>query len=141
SAGDFVERQTHVDFIDYLVAGTAILTKKNFKSDALTPQDLCGITVGYPRGAAQQGLLEAAQRTCASANKPPVGVNGYGDANSGLLAVQSGQADAFWGALAPMVFNATTKPDQFKVVYQQKIANYGIGVSKDDPPLRDALRA
>ncbi|MFD2420269.1 ABC transporter substrate-binding protein [Amycolatopsis pigmentata] len=141
SAGDFVERQTAIDFIDYLQAGTAILTKKGFKSDALTPQDLCGITVGYPRGAAQQGLLTAAERTCESAGKPPIGVNGYGDANSGLLAVQSGQADAFWGDLAPMVFNATTKPDQFKVVYQQSDLNYGIGVSKSNPQLRDALHA
>jgi polar amino acid transport system substrate-binding protein len=141
SAGDFVERQAQIDFIDYLVAGTAILAAKGFKSDALTPRDLCGVKIGYVRGAAQQGLLATAQKACVSAGKPQIALNGYGDENSGLLAVRSGQADAFWGDLAPMVFNATSKPDQFKIVYKQKITNYGIGVSKADPRFRDALRA
>lgn len=141
SAGDFIERQTHIDFIDYLKAGTAILVAKNFKSDAVPPKDLCGVNIGYVRGAAQQGFLASAQKACASAGKPKIDISGYGDANSGLLAVQSGRADAFWGDLAAMVFNATSKPDQFKIVYKQVNTNYGIGVNKDDPQLRDALRA
>jgi polar amino acid transport system substrate-binding protein len=141
AAGDFVERQTHVDFIDFLQGGTAILGAKGLKSDTLTPKDLCGVTIGYARGSAQQGLLASAEKACADAKKPKIEMNAYSDANSGLLAVQSGQADAFWGDLAPMVLNATSKPDQFKIVYRQRHGNYGIGVSKNDPQLRDALRA
>lgn len=140
SAGDFVERQTHIDFIDYLQSGTAILVGKDFKEHSATPEQLCGDTVGYVRGTAQQGFLSAASAKCTGNGKPAIQINGYGDANSGVLAVQSGQAQAFWGDLSPMLYNVQKSPDRFKIVYKEKTSHYGIGVSKDDPKLRDALR-
>lgn len=141
SVADFVERQTHIDFIDYLKNGTAIITASDFPEDSLELMDLCGLSVGYSRGTSQQGSLEEASKNCTEANKPAISVNGYGDAGAGILAVESGAADAFWGDLPQMSYNVQQSPDSFKIVYDERVSILGIGIHKDNAELRDALQA
>lgn len=140
SMGDFVERQKKIDFIDYLLTGTAILVSKDFNKDKLTPSELCGMTVGYTRGNAQQGMVEAADKRCKDAGKPAVKMNPYQDAGAGVLSVKSGQADAYWGDTPAMNYNVKQQPTTFKIVFSEKSVVYGIGVHKDNTKLRDALR-
>lgn len=142
SIGDFKERQKKIDFIDYLQTGTAILTAADFKSDKIKPDTgLCGLSVAYARGTAQQGLISKASKACVAAGKKKVNSNGYGDSGSALLSVKSGQADAFWGDSPAMLYNAKTSPKLYKVVFEQKIGPYGIGINKDNSKFRDALRS
>jgi len=141
SIGDLVERQKDIDFIDYLQAGTAILTSKTFGQDKVTPDQLCGFSIGYGRGSVQQGYLEKAASACAAAGKPNLRVNGYQDSGAGILSVKSGQADGYWGDTAQMAYNVKNDPALFKIVYQAPVGVYGIGIRKDNAPLRDALRA
>ncbi|GAB3556545.1 ABC transporter substrate-binding protein [Spelaeicoccus albus] len=142
SIGDFKERQKKIDFIDYLQTGTAILTSSDFKADKIKPnKDLCGLKVGYVRGTAQQGLISKASKACVAAGKKKVQSNGYGDSGAALLSVKSSQADAFWGDSPAMLYNAKKSPDLYKIVFQQKIGPYGIGINKDNSKFRDALRA
>lgn len=141
SVADFVERQTHIDFIDYLKNGTAIITASDFPEDTLELLDLCGLSIGYSRGTSQQGSLEKASKNCVEADKPEISVNGYGDAGAGILAVQSEAADAFWGDLPQMSYNVQQSPDSFKIVYEERVSILGIGIHKDNSELRDALQA
>lgn len=141
SVGDFKQRQKKIDFIDYLQTGTAILTSTSFGQDKITPADLCGLSVAYARGTAQQGLIEDASKDCLKAGKKKVTGTGYGDSGSALLSVKSGQADAFWGDSPAMLYNAKTSPKLYKVVYEATIGPYGIGINKDNTEFRDALRA
>jgi polar amino acid transport system substrate-binding protein len=142
SYGDVKERRAKIDFVDYLTAGTSVLTSAKFAKDKIVPSvDLCGLTVSYVRAAAQQGLTMAASKECEKNGKKPIDGAPFGDGNSGILSVQSGQADAFWGDSAAMAFNASTKPDLFKVVYTKNTAYYGIGVNKANRELTDAIQA
>jgi polar amino acid transport system substrate-binding protein len=141
SIGDFKERQTHIDFIDYLQTGTAVLTSASFEKDKITPADLCGLNVAYARGTAQQGLIGTASTACEAAGKKAVNGTGYGDAASALLSVKSAQADAFWGDSPSMLYNAKTSPTLYKVVYEEKIGPYGIGVNKENKQFTEALRS
>lgn len=50
SINDFKERQEAIDFIDYLKTCTAILVFADHPEEELTPEDLCGLTVGYGAG-------------------------------------------------------------------------------------------
>lgn len=141
SVGDYVERQTKIDFIDYLENGTAILASKDLAKDQLTADQLCGLSVGYTRGTSQQGNLEKAAVQCTAKGEPALQVNAYQDSGAGILSVKSGEADAFWGDLPPMQYNVKTNPELFKVVYSEKKSVVGIGIHKENPALRDALRA
>ena len=141
SIGDYVERQEKIDFIDYLQNGTAILMAKTYEKDEVAPDQLCGLNIGYTRGTVQQGYLETAAAACATAGQPALNVNGYQDAGAGILSVKSGQADGFWGDSPQMAYNVKNDPDLFKVVYNEQKGVLGIGIRKDNPELRDAVRA
>ncbi|NJQ00483.1 ABC transporter substrate-binding protein [Streptomyces zingiberis] len=141
SVGDFEERRARTDFIDYMTYGNAIMVGADFEQSKLTPDDLCGLQVAFTRGTAQQGLVEKAAGKCAADGKDELVKSPMKDANAGVLAVQSGQADAVWSDSPAMIYNATMNPDLYKVVYEQEEGPYGIGVHKDNGELRDALRA
>lgn len=141
SVGDYVERQTNIDFIDYLQNGTAIIAPTGFEKDEVKPGDLCGLSIGYVRGTSQQGNLEAANQECAAAGEPAIKINAYQDGGAGVLSVKSGAADGFWGDLPPMAYNVQTDPDVFKLIYTEQDSVVGIGVNKDNAEFRDALRA
>jgi len=141
SIGDYKERQVTIDFIDYLKTGDGILAAADLEQPVTSPEDLCGLRVGYARGTSQQGDLEAAAKSCEAAGEETLEVNGYQEAAAGVLAVKSGEADAFWGDLPSMLYNEQENPDIFKVVYKAQDSYYGIGIHKEDAELRDALRA
>ncbi|MFG1921032.1 ABC transporter substrate-binding protein [Cryptosporangium sp. NPDC048952] len=140
SIADFVERQTKIDFIDYLQNGTAVIAAKGFEQDSVTREKMCGLSVGYARGTSQQGSLETISRDCVARRLPELKINGYQDSAAGILSVKSGEADAFWGDLPQMAYNTQTSPELFKIIFQEKGSVVGIGIRKDDPQLRDALR-
>lgn len=141
SINDFEERRDQIDFIDYLWAGTAITGSSNLDQDSVTPDSLCGLSIGYARGNVQQGLLEKAAKQCSDDGDDSVEAVGFQDVNAALLAVSSGQVDAVWGDATSMVYSAEEEPDVYKVLYEEKSGPYGVGVHKDDTDLRDALQA
>lgn len=141
SIGDFVERQTHIDFIDYLQSGDALLASADFPKNKVTYLDLCGLRVGYTRGTSQHVDVNAASKKCAAHGKPKVQINGFPEQAAGVLAVRSGQSDMYWGDLPSMSYNATKYSDLFKIVYKSQDSVYGIGIRKDETALRDALHA
>ncbi|MEO9248321.1 ABC transporter substrate-binding protein [Citricoccus nitrophenolicus] len=141
SVADFVERQNHIDFIDYLRNGTAIVAGPDFEQNEITLDDICGMSVGYARGTSQQASLEAAAADCINAGEPEPSLNGYSDAAAGILSVRSGEADGFWGDYPQMAYNVKKSPDSFKIIYEEHESILGIGIHKDNPDLRDALRA
>lgn len=141
SIGDFVERQERIDFIDYMKAGTAIMANTAVEVDEVTLDELCGLSIGYTRGSAQQTYLEAAAAQCEKDGEPGLEVRGYQDSGAGILAVKSGQDDAFWGDSPQVVYNVEQNPDVYKTIFNQTNIVYGIGIHKDNTELRDALRA
>lgn len=141
SVADFVERQTYIDFIDYMRNGTAIITAADFEGDTLSREDFCGLSIGYARGSSQQASLEAIAAECAASGAAELSINGYNDTGAGILSVTSGEADAFWGDYPQMAYNVKKTPDTFKIVYEEQKSILGIGIHKDNPELRDALQA
>ncbi len=141
SIGDFAERQDAADFIDYMRAGTAILATHDLDRDDVTIDELCGLSVGFSRGTAQQTTLEQMVRQCEENGEAPLEIRGYQDSGAGILAVKSGQDDAYWGDSPPVVYNAEREPDLYKVIYNRTDIIFGIGVHKDNTELRDAVQA
>jgi polar amino acid transport system substrate-binding protein len=142
SISDFEERRGKIDFIDYMYAGTGILTSTSFEMDQANPEDLCGHSIGFIVGTQQQGLLEAASEKCASTGEKPITGTGYPDGGASVLAVKSGQEDGAWIDAPVALYNVDQEPDSFKTVYLDKDSMlYGMGVNKENAEFRDALRA
>jgi polar amino acid transport system substrate-binding protein len=142
SISDFEERRSEIDFIDYMYAGTAILTAADFDLDEGRPEELCGYGIAFITGTQQQGLVEAASKQCeANGDKPIVG-SGYHDGNAAVLAVKTGQEDGAWIDAPVALYNVEQEPDVFKTVHLDKESMlYGMGVNSSNEQFRDALQA
>ena len=141
SINDLPERRKQIDFIDYLKTGTAILGAAGLDQDQVTPETLCGHSIGYVRGNTQQSLVERAGRDCAADGKAAVQGTGFQDLNAALLAVQSGQVELAWGDASSVSYNVETNDGVYKLLYREISGMYGVGVNKEDAELRDALHA
>lgn len=141
SAGDFVERRERTDFIDYLNYGAALMAQTSFEKDALTEAELCGHSVAFTRGAAQQSLVEAADANCIAQGAPAITQVPLKDANAVVLAVQSGQAELAWGDSPALMYRQKLEPDAYKIVHNELKGPYGIGILRENGELRDALQA
>lgn len=141
SLNDLKERQETIDFIDYLETGTAILTAADSDLDDITREDMCGMTIGYVRGNTQQSMITETSEACETAGEEPINGVGYGDSAAAMLAIRSGQEDAFWGDIQAMEYNAQESPEYYKIVFEELGGPYGIALRKEDAEFRDALRA
>jgi polar amino acid transport system substrate-binding protein len=141
SIGDFKERQGTVDFIDYLMTGSALIVSADYEGDSLAEADMCGMKLSFVRGTYQQGQIESINEDCTTGGNKAIEATGYGDANGALLSVKSGQADGFWGDLQQLTYNEKTNPELYKVVANDVAGPYGIGINKKDAEFRDALQA
>lgn len=142
SISDFEERRSEIDFIDYMYAGTAILTAADFEMDEGAPEDLCGFGISFITGTQQQGLIEAASKECEANGEQPVVGSGYPDGNAAVLAVKTGQEDGAWIDAPVALYNVEQEPDVFKTVFLDKESMlYGMGVNNSNEEFRDALQA
>ncbi|MGB4780202.1 ABC transporter substrate-binding protein [Microbacterium sp.] len=92
AVSDTAERQTNYDFVDYFLAGQAIITLAGETDGLSTLDDLCGLTVAVLRDSAQESMLnDLNSGACASS---PVDVLSQPSDTDALLQVQSGRAQA-----------------------------------------------
>lgn len=143
SIGDYEERRTNIDFIDYMYSGTGIMVSAEFEKDKVSaPEELCGASIAFITGTRQQGLIQTASEKCEEAGEAPINGIGYKDGAAAVLAVKSGQDDAAWIDAPSVLYNVAQEPEIFKTLWLQPDPGvYGIGVHKDNAEFRDALRA
>lgn len=141
SISDLPERRDQIDFINYMEYGTAVLVPANFEADSIELNELCGLTVGHTRGTAQDSLIDELSQDCESNGDEAIDAKAFDASAAGVVGVESGQLDAFWGDSSSMAYNASMAPDTFKVVYEEIEGPYGVGVLNTEQDLREALRS
>jgi polar amino acid transport system substrate-binding protein len=141
SIADMEERRENTDFIDFMNYGTGIMVHADSSIEELTMEQLCGLKVAYTKGTAQQSLVEDLSADCAAQGDDEIEQFAMNDANAGIMAVQSQQADAVLGDSPALSYNEQVSPETYRVVYSETTGPYGIGVRNDDPELRDAIQA
>jgi polar amino acid transport system substrate-binding protein len=144
---DTKERQKTVDFVDYGRSGSALMVLKGQASGVATLDDLCGVEVAAQRGSAQVTLLKKQSSTCTKAGKPAVQVKMFPQFSDAQLALKIGKVQVGTGDV-PALGYAVEKggASEFQLLkdpdapngYQSSLT--GIGVPKDEPELRDAIR-
>ncbi|WP_405011623.1 ABC transporter substrate-binding protein [Kitasatospora sp. NBC_01539] len=142
---DNKERQGKgVDFVDYFSAGTSILVQKGNPKGIKTLEDLCGQTVALQKATVNEDTAKAQSEKCKAAGKAEITIQGYEHDGEALLKLKSGAAVADLNDYPVAAYNAQTSGGgkDFEVVGEQIDPGlYGIGVSKDDAQLRDAVKA
>lgn len=140
---DTAERQQEIDFVDYYQAGAVLLVQKGNPEGLEGIEDLCGRTVAVQRGTTQEGYAQEQSEKCEQAGEAPIDLLSFDRETEAMLQVKSGRADSGLQDYPVASYNARTSGggEDFEVVGEQIQAGpLGIGVSKDEPELRDALQ-
>jgi polar amino acid transport system substrate-binding protein len=148
-AGDFVERQTNVDFADFAQSNVTVMTNKSGKAPG-SSLDLCGTKAAVEKGTGTTNVLTAVRDLCTKAGKPPVDLKTYNDLTAANLALQSNRVDSVVAPTAHNQLAAAQSNGTFvvtKVADMQSLpaatATYGIQTMKDSglaPVLVEALQ-
>ncbi len=142
---DTAERRGNgVDFIDYFLAGSSMLVKKNNPDKINSLDDLCGQTVAVQKGTVQETDILAPQVTkCAATGKALELLTFEKDADA-VQQVKNGRAVANLQDFPVAAYTALTSGGgkDFETAGEQIGSGpYGIAVPTTQPELRDALQA
>lgn len=133
-----------IDFVDYFTAGTSILVQKGNPKGIKSLDDLCGQVVALQRGTTSEGIANEQNKKCTDDGKPAIKLQTYDTDPEALLRLKQGASVADLNDFPVAAYNAKTSGGgkDFEVVGEQIEAGpYGIGVSKENTQLRDALEA
>ncbi|KOG10383.1 MULTISPECIES: ABC transporter substrate-binding protein [Streptomyces] len=142
-------RQKSVDFVDYLNAGPGWLVRKGNPEHITVVTDVCGKPVGVQTGTNHQKLLQQRQELCKAKGLAPIEILAFSKDSEAQLALRSGKVIADYLDEVTAAYVATTADDgkTFSTVTgRPAVGEYsaspmGIGVSKDRPGLKEAIRA
>lgn len=141
SMSDTKERQQKIDFVDYFNVGTSILVAKGNPKHINSTNDLCGKTVALQKATIQEQYVDALVPKCKTAGKP-LKVIALKDDTDALLQLKQGRSDADLNDYPVAQYNSQKSGGAYVVTGEQiQPGMYGIGVSKDNTALRDALKA
>ncbi|NBE55202.1 ABC transporter substrate-binding protein [Streptomyces boluensis] len=133
-----------VDFVDYFNAGVSIYTKKGATQGIKTWSDLCGKKVVVQRGTVSHDLAKAESKKCTADGKGKLSIEAFDNDQQAQTRLRSGGADAGSSDFPVAAFAVKTSGGgkDFELVGEQvEAAPYGIAVPKNNPELRDAIKA
>ncbi|GAA3778907.1 ABC transporter substrate-binding protein [Streptomyces chiangmaiensis] len=133
-----------IDFVDYFTAGTSILVQKGNPKGIKSLDDLCGKVVALQQGTTSEGIAKAQSTKCTKDHKQAIKLQTFDTDPEALLRLKQGASVADLNDFPVAAYNAKTSGggNDFEVVGEQIEAGpYGIGVSKENTQLRDALQA
>ncbi|WP_371669176.1 ABC transporter substrate-binding protein [Streptomyces sp. NBC_00289] len=133
-----------IDFVDYFTAGTSILVQKGNPKNIKSLDDLCGKVVALQKGTTSEGIAKAQSTKCKEDGKKAITLQTFDTDPEALLRLKQGASVADLNDFPVAAYNAKTSGggNDFEVVGEQIEAGpYGIGVSKSNTQLRDALQA
>jgi polar amino acid transport system substrate-binding protein len=137
------DRVKQVHMIPYFQAGQSFVVAKGNPAGINTTADLCGKKVGAETGTTEVDYLTSTLTpACTKASKPAITAKVYGKDSDALLALQSGQVDAYFADTPPAAYYTIQHPDQFVLAPIPPLAPAfaGISVLKSNSGLRDAVQ-
>jgi polar amino acid transport system substrate-binding protein len=137
------DRVKQVDMIPYFEAGQSFVVAVGNPAGINTTDDLCGKKVGAETGTTEVDYLaKTLSPGCTKKGKPAITSKSFGKDSDALLALQSGQVDAYFADTPPAAYYTIQHPDQFVLAPIPPLAPAfaGISVLKSNTGLRDAVQ-
>ncbi|MFD0020445.1 ABC transporter substrate-binding protein [Streptomyces sp. NPDC058382] len=113
--GDFKERQTSNDFVDWVQEFVVFAVPKGNPKHIESLAGTCGKRIAVMSGGSAEGVAKEQIPKCRAEGKPAVNVQSYKDQPSSILAVRSGRADAFFSSQAPLTYFTAQAKDQLEL--------------------------
>lgn len=144
------DRVKQVDMIPYFQAGQSFVVAKGNPKNIKTNDDLCGKAIAAETGTTEVDYLNGTgdysghglSAACVSKGLQKINVKTYSKDTDALLALQSGQVDAYFADSPVAGYYTVQHPDQFELSgLTLGVAKEGISVGKDHTGLRDAVVA
>ncbi|MFI9118198.1 ABC transporter substrate-binding protein [Streptomyces bikiniensis] len=129
-----------IDFVDYFSSGVSLLVKKGNPQGINSLDDLCGKTVAVQRGTIYEDTFKAQAAKCGDKK---LTIQAFDTDAEAQTRVKAGGAVADLNDYPVAAYIAKTSGggNDFEVVGSQSdVGLFGIGVSKDKPQLRDAIK-
>lgn len=130
---DKPERRQVVDFVDYAISGTVVVTRKGDREGITTdPLSLCGKDIALKSGQYEYQLLQdKVNPKCVSAGKEKINLQTFKDDSSQHFAVRSGRSDAFVGGFTVTPYFVSQNSDTFELVGKLPIGAHPLGMPFD----------
>ncbi|MEV0409870.1 ABC transporter substrate-binding protein [Streptomyces sp. NPDC050448] len=129
-----------IDFVDYFSSGLSLLVKKGNPEGIKSMDDLCGKTVAVQRGTIYEDSFKAQADKCGDKK---LTIQAFDTDAEAQTRVKAGGAVADLNDYPVAAYTVKTSGggNDFEVAGQQSdVGLFGIGVSKDNNQLRDALK-
>jgi polar amino acid transport system substrate-binding protein len=137
------DRVKQVDMIPYFEAGQSFVVAVGNPAGIKTTDDLCGKKVGAETGTTEVDYTtKTLSPACTKKGLPAINSKSFGKDSDALLALQSGQVDAYFADTPPAAYYTIQHPDQFVLAPIAPLAPAfaGISVLKSNTGLRDAIQ-
>lgn len=139
---DNVKRQASMDFIDYITTGPILFTLNSKAKAFKTPADFCGKKVAGSRSTSfSVDVPKWSADNCVAKGRPAITYEGTEDSNAARLGMKQGRYDGVVQGIETIAYQMRIEPNTYTMVGDPLFKNdvFGIGVSKSNPQLRDAL--
>ncbi|MFE5293831.1 ABC transporter substrate-binding protein [Isoptericola sp. NPDC056618] len=135
------ERLETVNMVSYFTAGSQYAVAKG-NPEGVSPDDLCGVSVGVQTGTIQQDELAELSKTCTDEGKDAVDVLPYDSQSDVTTNLAGGKLQAMY-ADSPIIAYAVeqTGGSVESLGEITDAAPYGVVVAKDDEELAKAVQA
>ncbi|MHB9017986.1 MAG: transporter substrate-binding domain-containing protein, partial [Burkholderiales bacterium] len=137
------DRAKAVDFITYSKVSDGVLVAKgNPKHITGINLSMCGATAAENTGFVEVPLVENLAGPCKTAGKPPASLQLYNNNADCIQAILAGRADVYINDVNTVDQAVKAYPEQLSKAVAVTLPYFiGIGVPKNNPPLRDAIMA
>lgn len=139
---DNVKRQASMDFIDYITTGPILFTLASKAKSFKAPGDFCGKKVAGSRSTSfSVDVPKWSAENCVAKGKPPIVYEGTEDSSAARMGMKQGRYDGVVQGIETIAYQMRIEPNTYTMVGDPLFKNdvFGIGVSKSNPQLRDAL--
>jgi polar amino acid transport system substrate-binding protein len=125
------DREEVVDFVEYAKAGSGLIVQAgNPLGLVMDPLELCGHTIGAPKGTIQAvEQLPGISAECEAAGRAPVTVSQFPNQDAVNLAVRSGRADAGMAASISLAIQAAGSGGTLELAPGRDYSPRAIGIA------------
>ena len=135
-------RESQVDFVDYLLAGSGMLVQSGNPKHIFDLGGLCGMKVDVQRGTSQETELKEQSQRCEDVHLKPIAIMAFATDDQAFEAFKAGKSDVHVTDFPVVAYLAKTNDHKYEVAGRQfALVPYGIAVPKSNPVLRTRIVA